>query len=94
MLTVAYAVKIDVHFYSIAKELAETASPSMRAAKQLVIPERSTLEEALEILFREMPMLARIRSSCLYAVGTNYAPMNTVLSDGDQVSMIPPMQGG
>jgi molybdopterin converting factor small subunit len=81
-------VNIDVHFYSISKDLAG------QATRQLVVPERSTLAEVLAILFLEVPPLAPIRNSCLYAVGLSYAPMNTVLSEGNEISIIPPMQGG
>ena len=81
-------VNIDIHFYSISKDLAA------QTTRRLVVPEHSTLEDVLNILFLEVPSLASIRKSCLFAVGTSYAPMTISLSEGDQVSIIPPMQGG
>jgi len=81
-------LNIDIHFYSISKDLAG------QATRQLVVPEHSTLEDALSILFRDVPPLASIRNSCLYAVGLSYAPKHALLADGDIISIIPPMQGG
>lgn len=81
-------VNIDIHFYSISKDLAG------QSTRRLVMPEHSTLEDVLNILFLEVPSLVSVRKSCLFAIGTSYASMNALLSEGDVISIIPPMQGG
>ncbi|MDP4198821.1 MAG: MoaD/ThiS family protein [Bacteroidota bacterium] len=79
---------IDVHFYSISRDIAG------QPARQIAVPEGSTLADALDVLFREVPALADIRGACLYAVGTSYATMKRALAAGEVISIIPPMQGG
>ncbi len=81
-------VNIDLHFYSISKDLAG------QTTRSLAVPEHSRLEDVLDILFLEIPALASLRTSCLFAIGTSYASMDAPLSEGDVISMIPPMQGG
>ena len=81
-------MNIDVHFYSSAKDLAQSA------ARRLTLPERATLGEAIEMLFCEIPALRPLGPSCLYAIGTSYARMTADICDGDVVSIIPPVQGG
>ena len=79
---------IEIHFYSISKELAGAS------ARRITVPTDSTLTNALDVLFGELPALAPIRESCLYAIGTSYAPLTAPLAEGDVISIIPPMQGG
>ena len=88
LVSVNHNVQINIHFYSISKELAGLAT------RPLVVPEGSRLEDALAVLFREVPALDPIRNSCLYAVGLSYAPLDQLLTEGDEISIIPPMQGG
>ena len=42
----------------------------------------------------EFPELARYDRSISTAVNADYAPMDRVLSDGDEVAFLPPVSGG
>ena len=79
---------IRFHFYSISRELAGQSEMLMD------LPNGSTLEAALDALSDRLEVLRSLRPSCLFAIGTSYAPMNARLSEGDVISIIPPMQGG
>jgi molybdopterin converting factor small subunit len=79
---------VRFHFYSISKEIAGIRE------MPLDVSNRATLGDALDALYATMPDLRSLSASCLFAVGTNYAPKETILSEGDEISMIPPMQGG
>jgi molybdopterin converting factor small subunit len=60
----------------------------------LDVPDGSTLGEALEAFDRLHPALAPARSTCMTAIGLDYAVSGQLLKDGDEVSLIPPVQGG
>ncbi|MBT6449681.1 MAG: MoaD/ThiS family protein, partial [Verrucomicrobiales bacterium] len=42
----------------------------------------------------KFPKLAKMKNSTLKAVGVDYQTDDFVLSDGDEVSLFPPVQGG
>jgi molybdopterin converting factor small subunit len=42
----------------------------------------------------KFPELAEMKNSTLKAVGVNYQMDKFMLSDGDEVSLFPPVQGG
>ncbi|HET6401131.1 MAG TPA: MoaD/ThiS family protein [Candidatus Kapabacteria bacterium] len=79
---------VRFHFYSISKELAG------QCEVPLDVPSGSTLGAALDMLFDRMEPIRPLRSSSLFAIGTHYARMDALLSEGDIISMIPPTQGG
>ena len=81
-------MQISANFYSYFKDLAGCAQTSETVA------EGSTLAELLKILFQRFPKLAAMERSMLVAVGVDYQPRDYVLKDGDEVSLLPPVQGG
>ncbi len=60
----------------------------------LEIPEGANLGRALDLLVRTNPALGPHVGSCMAAVGVDYAPLDRVLHAGDEISLIPPVQGG
>ncbi len=79
---------IRFHFYSICREIAGASEMPFD------LPERATLGTALDLLFHQNAKLGAVSPSCLFAIGTSYAAKDAMLSEGDVISMIPPMQGG
>jgi molybdopterin converting factor small subunit len=65
-----------------------------RASIRLDLPAGTRLDAALDSLYEACPGLAPHRASARAAVGVEYAPAETVLRDGDEISLIPPVQGG
>ncbi len=54
----------------------------------------ATVEELLERLGETHPRLAPHLESSLVSVNKEYAPAETVLSEGDEVALFPPVSGG
>ena len=82
------AVSVKVHFYSYFKDLTGCAQ-----TEQAVSP-GMTLGEVHQRLMERFPRLKAMRKSTLIAVGVEYQPAGYVLSEGDEVSLFPPVQGG
>ena len=81
-------MNVTFHFYSISKDLAGTREMT------IALPERSTLSNALEVLYLQMPVLEPLRNSTMYAVGLDYATLDSLLPPDSTISLIPPVQGG
>jgi len=64
------------------------------AAVDLELPSGATLGQALETFYEAHPRLGGFRSSVMTAVGLEYAAEDHVLTDGEEISLIPPVQGG
>ena len=82
------AMNIAIRFYSISKDLAG------RNEMSFAVEENTTLREALNIVLEELPALKQIQSSARYAIGVEFAMLDAHLSEGDTISIIPPVQGG
>ncbi|OLB61927.1 MAG: molybdopterin converting factor subunit 1 [Acidobacteria bacterium 13_2_20CM_2_66_4] len=54
----------------------------------------ATIGSVWRELAREFPELARYERSISSAVNTDYARMDHVLNDGDEVAFLPPVSGG
>lgn len=81
-------MQIHVTFFAQSRDLAgcadtlETISPGM------------TTNELMEKLLERFPKLASLQSSLRVAVGVDYQNGDYLLRDGDEVAILPPMQGG
>lgn len=65
-----------------------------RGRMRLVVPEGTSVSAAVDRLYAEHPALERFRGSARVAVGTEYAAADRILAPGEEVSLIPPVQGG
>jgi MoaD family protein len=81
-------VQVRVHFYSYFKDLTGSAEVTEAVAPG------ARLEDLLQKLFIRFPKLASMQRSALVAVGVDYQAGDYVLSEGDEVSLFPPVQGG
>ena len=61
---------------------------------EIELPDGATLAEAHANVLAQFPALAEMKNSTLKAVGVDYQDNNFVLSNGDEVSLFPPVQGG
>lgn len=64
-----------------------------RAEQALDLPAGSTVADILARL-RQDPAANRLPPSPLVAVNQKYAKPDTVLHDGDEVALVPPVAGG
>jgi molybdopterin converting factor small subunit len=79
---------IKVTFYSYFKELTGCATTVEE------LPPASTVGDLLKQLIGRFPKLGAMQNSTLVAVGVEYQGRSHVLSEGDEVSLFPPVQGG
>lgn len=78
---------ISVKFFALGKELAGTAEITVE------MPDGETLGKLVEDLRATYPNLDRL-NSFMTAVNMEYCDPETVLKNGDEVAIIPPVSGG
>ena len=61
---------------------------------ELIVPDGLTLSQLQDQLGATYPKLAALRPSTLASVGVEYQEGSFVLSEGAEVSLFPPVQGG
>ncbi len=82
------SVRIEVRFFAAARDLAGCERTEVSIATG------ATIADLRGHLAAEMPALASLLKHSLLAVGQQYANDQTVLCDGDEVAVIPPVSGG
>jgi molybdopterin synthase catalytic subunit len=82
------AIAVRIRLFAIQRELAGTRE------LRLELPDGSDIEAAWTALVARHPVLAPGRPSMRFARNGEYAEPTTVLADGDEVAMIPPVSGG
>jgi molybdopterin converting factor subunit 1 len=58
------------------------------------VPVGATVQQLWRALVHEFPPLAEYEPSLSAAVNAEYAKLNVVLRDGDEVAFLPPVSGG
>jgi sulfur-carrier protein len=61
---------------------------------QLDIPANVPVMQVYDRLVSKYPMLEKWRSLTRYAVNLDFVEPDTILKDGDEVALIPPVSGG
>ena len=65
-----------------------------RSRVDLELPEGASLDQALARFYDQYPGLRELAPSCMVSVGLDYAQPDQVLREEDEISIIPPVQGG
>ncbi len=65
-----------------------------QAEQALQCPVGCTIAQLHDRLIAEHPQLEQWRSVTRFGVNLNFVPAETVLQDGDEVVLIPPVSGG
>lgn len=81
-------MKVRVRLFAIAKQTAG------RESIDLELPEGATIGQLRECLGGQVPGLAGMLGSMLFAVGARYAADGTAIPPGAEVACIPPVSGG
>lgn len=81
-------MRIRVCFYSYLKDLVGVAELEEH------LPEPATIGHLIDRLKERFPRLREAERSLLIAVGVEYQQREYLLSEGDEVSLFPPVQGG
>ena len=81
-------MKVRVHFYSQLRDLA--GGPEL----ELDVPDKSTVNDLLAQLYKEKPVLRSRDKSILVGAGVEFVDRHYGLKSGDEISIMPPVQGG
>jgi len=81
-------ISVRVRLFAVQRELAGTRDVPLELA------DGADVEAAWEALVARHPVLAPGRASLRFARNGDYADPTTILADGDEVAMIPPVSGG
>ena len=81
-------MQLRIRLFAMQREAART--------RELVVdvPEGATVAAAWEAAVAQVPALAPGRDTLKFAVNGEYAALEVVLADGDEVAAIPPVSGG
>jgi molybdopterin converting factor subunit 1 len=64
------------------------------AGAEVTLPEGATAAELLDLLAAEHPVLCGMRDSLALAINQEYASRDSLLREGDEVALLPPVSGG
>jgi molybdopterin synthase sulfur carrier subunit len=81
-------MRVHVQFFSRLRDLAGVQELELDVANS------TTAAELLEILYSTTPALRDWDKSILVAAGVEFVERNYVLKADDQISIMPPVQGG
>ena len=87
-VAVSDSIRVHVRLFAMQRELAGARG------LDLSLPTGATIEDAWTEVVRLHPTLAPGRPALRFARNGAYAPPETLLGDGDEVAMIPPVSGG
>jgi molybdopterin converting factor small subunit len=81
-------MKVRVRFYAQLRDAAGTSELDVD------LPERSTIADLLESIYGQRPGLRAHDATMLFGLGLEFVRRNQLLSEGDEVAIMPPVQGG
>ena len=81
-------MKVEVKFFAIAKQLADAESIAVD------LPQNATVKQLRGELVAQFPKMSSIIDHVAFAVDSEYASDNAVLSSDSEVACIPPVSGG
>jgi molybdopterin synthase sulfur carrier subunit len=81
-------MKVKVKLFAIYQEV------FAQEKLDLEFPENTPVQEVLEKLISLKPELAKWRKLTRFGVDCQFVEANTILNDGDEVVLIPPVSGG
>jgi molybdopterin converting factor small subunit len=80
-------VNVEIQFWGVTARLAGSDR------RRLTLPETATVADAIELL-RSDAALAKELPRCAYAIGADLVAIDHSLSEGDELSVLPPVSGG
>jgi molybdopterin converting factor small subunit len=81
-------MKVHVQFFSRLRDLAG------QSMTELDIPDGAKVADILELLYSRTPGLRDWDKSILVAAGVEFVGRDYVAEPGDEISIMPPVQGG
>ncbi len=84
----AVFMRITIKLFALLRDRAGTSTVTLE------LPEGATARSAADELATRFPAIASNLTSAAYAVNLAYVPAGTVLKNGDELALIPPVSGG
>ena len=81
-------MKVRVQFFSRLRDLAGLAETEME------VPDKTTITDLLGLVYSRTPALREWDKSILVAAGVEFVGRDYVLQPSDDISIMPPVQGG
>lgn len=81
-------MKLRVQFFSRLRELAGVSE------MELEVAEGTRISDLLELLYARTPALRDWDKSILIAAGVEFVARDYIPKQGDEISIMPPVQGG
>ena len=81
-------IEIKVKLFAIYQEAFET--PELN----LVFPQQTTVSDVFESLLEQKPYLSKWQDVTRFGVNLQFVDPDTLLHDGDEIVLIPPVSGG
>ena len=81
-------MKVRVEFYSQLRDLAGAAELNVD------LPADATVTDLLKKVYEKVPTLRSCDKSILIGAGVEFVDRNYKLKAGDEISIMPPVQGG
>ncbi len=81
-------MQLRVQFYSHLRDIASASE------LQVELPDESTVEDLLRKIYLEKPALQRVDKTTLVAAGLDFVDRQYRLEHGQEISLMPPVQGG
>ncbi len=81
-------MKVHVQFFSRLRDLAGLSE------REMDVPEGTKVADLLEMIYARTPALREWDKSILVARGVEFVGRDYVLKVGDDISVMPPVQGG
>lgn len=81
-------MRINVKLFAILKDRAGVADVA------LDLPTATTVTAAAEAIAKQYPQLSAFLPRIAFAVNQTYTDRATVLKEGDELALIPPVSGG
>ncbi|QOV89982.1 molybdopterin converting factor subunit 1 [Humisphaera borealis] len=79
---------ITVQFFALLRDRAGVGETKVS------LPDGMTVEQAVDRLTAQFPAIVGAVSRIAFAVNREYADGQTILHDGDELALIPPVSGG
>ncbi len=81
-------MRVTVRLFARLKDIA--GAPELERE----VPAEATLADVWALLAQDFPAMAPYRSSISGARNAEYARMDAVVTDGDEIAFLPPVSGG
>ena len=81
-------MKVQILFFARLKELLH------QETVEITVPENSSVSDVFKVLTIQYPEIESFRKSILIAINQEFATWETLINEGDELALFPPVSGG